>query len=204
MLTENEVATIIHDEEIHEGVKSLKKEFRSKEAPNLEISDHDFLSLIFLIPTVGIAMANGSISFKEEMELNKKARKGSKGGFFMKKDPVVHAMKFLIKNYEDYEESFYALIVNILNKFAEMDIVKSQTGEADSLSDHEFEVLIMKSPHFYVRMMRAFFMASADADITTGRKLNKMEFDKVLDIGKRLDIQDTVLFKKFLTHIDVK
>ena len=204
MLTENEIATIINDEEIHQEVKRLKKEFKANEAPNLVLRDPDFLSLVFLIPTVGIAMANGSISFREEMELNKKARKGSKGGFFMKVDPVVHAMKFLIKNHENYEEEFYKLIVVILNKFVNYKEILSQKGPIDSVSDQDFKVLIMKAPFLFVRMMRAFFLASADADVTMGRRFNEMEYKKLHDIGTRLEIHDTIIFKKFLTMIDVR
>ena len=202
MLTENEVATIINDEEIHQEVKRLKKEFKKNEAPNLELNDHDFLSLVLMIPTIGIAMANKSISFKEEMELNKKARRASKGAFFMKKDPVVHAMKFLIKKYEDYEEEFYGLIVTILDKFVDMQTLEK--GDIDTLSDQEFRVKVMKAPFLFVRIMRAFFLAGADEDVTMGRKFSEMEFGKLKEIGVRLNIQDTVLFKKFLSTIDVK
>ena len=204
MLTENEVATIIEDDEIHQEVKKLKKEFKEKEAPNLNLNDHDFLSLIFLIPTVGIAMANGSISFKEEMELNKKARRVSKGAFFMQIDPVVHAMKYLIKNYQKWEDPFYALICNIMRKFIDLDTILAQKGDVESISDQEFKIMVMKAPFLYVRMMRAFFLASADADITTGRKFNGEEFEKVKEISERLGIAETIMFKKFLTTLVVK
>ena len=50
----------------------------------MDLSEHDFLSLILMTPTVGIALANGSISLFEELALNKMARKMSKGGYFLK------------------------------------------------------------------------------------------------------------------------
>ena len=37
-------------------------------------------------------------------------RKLSKGGYFLKKDPVVYSMKYLIKNYTIWEDKFFNLI----------------------------------------------------------------------------------------------
>jgi len=104
MFTENEVSALINDEDILAKTVELKKQFITKEAQFLEINDHDFLSLVILAPSVGVALANGSVSLFEEISLNKKARKLSKGGYFMKKDPVVVAMGYLIKNYNDWIE----------------------------------------------------------------------------------------------------
>ena len=91
MFTENEIASLIARPDILEKIEPLKKEFIKKEAQFLEINDHDFLSLMIICPSVGIALANGSVSLFEEISLNKKARKLSKGGYWMKKDPVVVA-----------------------------------------------------------------------------------------------------------------
>ncbi|MGB3465403.1 MAG: hypothetical protein WBA74_09035, partial [Cyclobacteriaceae bacterium] len=89
MFTEYEIETMVERESILSAVNELKIDFLKTEAPYLEISDHDFLSLVMMTPTVGIALANGSVSLFEELALNRKARKLSKGGYFIKKDPVV-------------------------------------------------------------------------------------------------------------------
>lgn len=81
MFTEYEIASMIEIPDIHEATMALKKDFIRNEAPYLEISDHDFFSLVMMAPTVGIALANGSVSLFEELALNKKARKLSKGGY---------------------------------------------------------------------------------------------------------------------------
>ena len=97
MFTEYEIETMLHIKEVQEANAILRKDFLKNEAPYLEITDHDFFSLVMMTPTLGIAMADGNVSLFEELALNKKARKLSKGGYFMKKDPVVYAMKFLLK-----------------------------------------------------------------------------------------------------------
>ena len=82
MFSEYEVETFMKIPEVNERVKSLKKDFITSEAKFLEISDHDFLSLILMTPSVGVANANENISLFEEIVLNKMARKMSKGGLF--------------------------------------------------------------------------------------------------------------------------
>ena len=88
MFTEYEIESIIELPEILEATQALKKDFCKNEAPYLEISDHDFFSLVMMAPTVGMALADGTVSLFEELALNKKARKLSKGGYFMKKECV--------------------------------------------------------------------------------------------------------------------
>src|SRR5690606_23114387 len=116
MFSENEIATMIEIPEVLDSVTAIRKAFIEKEANFLEISEHDFLSLIMMTPTVGIALSNGTISLFEELALNKMARKMSKGGFFLKVDPVAHAMKFLIKNFTNWELPFYEVIKLCMSK----------------------------------------------------------------------------------------
>ena len=73
MFTENEVELMVGDPIILDATKEVRKDFIKTEAPYLEISEIDFFSLVMLSPTVGIALANGSVSLFEELSLNKKA-----------------------------------------------------------------------------------------------------------------------------------
>ena len=121
MFTEYEIETMMEYPEVQSAALELKKEFLKAEAPYLEISDEDFFSLIVMTPTIGIAMADGSISLWEEMALNKKARKLSKGGYFMKKDPVVYAMKYLIKNYDNWSDRFFEVLKTTIRTSCKLD-----------------------------------------------------------------------------------
>jgi hypothetical protein len=129
MFTENEVELMVGDPIILDATKEVRKDFIKTEAPYLEISEIDFFSLVMLSPTVGIALANGSVSLFEELSLNKKARKLSKGGYFLKQDPVVHAMKFLIKNYTIWENKFFALIKLAMSESFHIEGMKTDTAE---------------------------------------------------------------------------
>ena len=116
MFTENEVAIMLENKSVDEAVYNLKKEFVKDEAKFLEINNHDFLSLVLLSPSVGVALANKSVSLFEELALNKKARKLSKGGYFMKKDPVVIAMGYLIRNFSKWEDRFFNVLVVVMKE----------------------------------------------------------------------------------------
>ena len=148
MLTEFEIETMMEIPAILEATQKLKKDFIKTDAPYLEIGDHDFFGLIMLAPTVGVALANGSVSLFEELALNKKARKASKGGYFLKKDPTVYAMKFLLDN-------------------------------------------------------SSFFLQD-DEHIIQRRSMNKTDYERLLDIGQKLDLHRIPVFQQFCQTFKVK
>lgn len=204
MFTENEVASLISLEDVQKEVSELKKEFVKKEAQFLEISDHDFLSLMLMTPSVGIALANGSVSLFEEMSLNKKARKLSKGGYFMKKDPVVVAMGHLIKHYDDWEKKFYNKLQFILGKLYDKKQLIVGHENDDKLTEEEFCLEGMKAPFIFIRAITSFFMTEEDEDIVRHRKVTRVEYEKIEEISEKLGFKDIPFFNKFLTTFDIK
>ena len=110
MLTDSEIVTLMQDDEVLAASLELKKDFLKAEAQFLDIGDDDFVALMLLAPSVGVALANGSISLFEELSLNKKARFLSRGSYFLKKDPIVHGLKYLIKQFDQWESKCYAFV----------------------------------------------------------------------------------------------
>lgn len=203
MFTEYEIETLIESDQVKEATASLKKEFIKNEAPYLEISDADFFSLIMLAPTVGVALANGSVSLFEEMALNKKARKLSKGGYFLKKDPVVFALKYLIKKYDDWEDRFFDVI-----KIAMAASFDVKSLERDF--DHDAEVLfedykreVLKTPYIFIRFMASFFMEE-DEDIINNTTMSKTDHQRLVEIGEKLGLKNIPIFQYFQRHINIK
>ncbi len=204
MFTENEVAAIVADNEVKEKVVALRKEFVKAEAPFLEIDDHDFLSLLIMTPSVGIALANGSVSLFEEMALNKKARKLSKGGYFMKKDPVVVAMGFFIKKYDDWQDKFYEVLRFSMERVIDKPQMITGHENDEELSDEEFCLEGLRAPFLFIRCLTSFFMNEEDEDIVRPRSVSKVEHERIVDIGHRLAFDDIPLFKRFLATFKVK
>jgi len=204
MLTANEISIILEDQEVLESVQKLKRDFRKKEAPYLDISDHDFLSLIIMMPCVSITLSTGEISLIEEMALNKKARTISKGGYYLKKDPVVYAMSFLIKNASHWEDRFYKTIKTVMFKSFDKTLINDDELDSDKVSEREFKKRLMNAPYMFIRFLHSFFWDDTHEDLSDKRRISKVEFEKVKEIGEKLELSKTIIFKKFLDTFDVK
>ncbi|HET8859661.1 hypothetical protein [Marivirga sp.] len=198
MFTEAEIAVIIENQEIEKIIDQFRKEFLEKTAPYFEISNHDFLSLILLSPVIGKSMANNSISFKEEMTLQKKARKLSKGGFFLSKDPVADCMKFLIKKFDVWEDEFYAIIHKIFNI-----LFDKYTLDKANDATVSYKLRVLGSPYLLIRFISSLFLESEE-DILNPGKIRKTEWEKLKLIGNKTGLSEVTLFNEFLEAFEVK
>lgn len=202
MITEFEIETLVENEEIKREVSSLKKQFLKAESPLYKMNNHDFLALILLTPHIGVALANGSVSLFEELSLNKKARKFSKGGTFLRKDPVVHAMNLLISSFDTWEESFLKVLKSVMYKTFDRSHLLLDEKDAE-LPAEDFQRVVMKTPYIFVKYLKAFFLTEDDA-ITTERKINSIEYDKILFIGQKMELEQLSIFKLFCSTFLVK
>ncbi len=205
MFTENEVAIMLENDSIKESIVALKKEFVASEAKYLEINDHDFLSLILLTPSVGIALANGSVSLFEELSLNKKARKLSKGGYFLKKDPVVVAMGFMINHYDSWKDIFIDQLKKVMDIALDMDSIRKVDVGDDDISPDSFRREVLRAPYGFVRFLSSFFCAHDDEIINVEqRSIAKIEFECVRELGKALELDSIPIFRHFCATYTVK
>ncbi len=203
MFSEYEVSTFMNIPEVDEAVREVKKDFITTEAKFLEISDHDFLSLILMTPSVAIANANDNISLFEEIALNKAARKMSKGGYFLKKDPVERGMKFLIKSFDKWEAPFLNVIRMVMDNTFDKSSVHTTIENESEISFESFPLELMHVPFILVRYLSSFFL-QGEVEIVGEHKISKVEYECVLDLGKKLEIDDLNVFKAFLTTFKVK
>jgi len=204
MFTENEVAALIDDQEILEKTIELKNDFVKKEVPYLEITDHDFLSLVLLTPSLGIALANGSVSLFEEISLNKKARKLSKGGYFMKKDPVVVAMGHLIKKYDVWSDPFFEHLRMVIDHTSDLSPLKESKVNSPEISDEVFCLEGLRTPFIFIRYITSFFLDDEEEDLVAERNLSQVEYDRVMEIAHKLGFDQIPLFQKFTTKLMIK
>lgn len=198
MFTEYEIETMVEYPEVKEATLKLKKEFLKAEAPYLEITDEDFFSLIIMTPTIGIAMADGTISLFEEMALNKKARKLSKGGYFMKKDPVVYAMKYLIKNYYNWSDRFFEVLKITIQTTCKLDqLPKHKVDPAGVVDYREYKIAVLESPYLLIRFIASFFLENDEDIINSNHKIGKTEFQRMELIGGKLELDKVPVFQMF-------
>lgn len=198
MFTEYEIETMLDYPEVHTATLALKKEFLKAEAPYLEISDEDFFSLVVMAPTIGIAMADGTITLFEEMALNKKARKLSKGGYFMKKDPVVYAMKFLIKNYYNWSDKFFEVLLITIRLTCNLDGLKEEGVKLDGEMDYKaYKKKVLAAPYLLIRFIASFFLENDEDIINSNHKVGKQEYQRMVIIGEKLELNKVPVFQLF-------
>ncbi|UXP31581.1 hypothetical protein N6H18_14610 [Reichenbachiella agarivorans] len=202
MFTEYEIETLIEIEEIAQATTALKKEFLKKEAPYLEISDQDFFSLIMMVPTVGIALANSDISFFEEMSLNRKARKLSKGGYFWGKDPVVFSLKFVIKNYALWEDKFLAVIRTCMERSFDIHAMEGSYDPRATITISQYRKQVLQMPYIFIRFLSSFFLEEDDSIFST-RKMDQVDYKRLLSIGEKLGLTTIPFFHYFCATIEV-
>lgn len=199
MFTEHEIKSIVEIKEVHAATLVLKKEFCRKEAPYIEISDHDFFALIMMAPTVGIALADGKLTLFEELALNKKARKLSLGGYFMKKDPVVYAMKFLMNKYDEWSDKFYEVLKLAMHKSFDMTSMEIQEfDESREVSYEEYKFAILNSPYILIRFISSFFLESDEDIIRKRHNIGKNEYVRLIQIGEKLGLQKLRVYQMFV------
>jgi len=198
MFTEYEIETLMEYPEVQSATLELKKEFLKTEAPYLEIGDEDFFSLVVMTPTIGIAMADGNISLWEEMALNKKARKLSKGGYFMKKDPVVYAMKYLIKNYYNWSDRFFEVLKTTIQTSCKLATLESIPFDPEKEVDYkEYRKAVLGSPYILIRFIASFFLENDEDIINSNHKIGKTEYQRLLIIGEKLELDKIPVFQMF-------
>lgn len=198
MFTEYEIDSMLEYPEVVEATLALKKEFLKTEAPYLEINDEDFFSLVVMAPTIGIAMADGTISLFEEMALNKKARKLSKGGYFMKKDPVVYAMKFLVKNYFNWDDRFLDVLKTTIKVSCGLDqVVYTPIDLNSEINYQEYKKEVLHSPYLLIRFIASFFLENDEDIINNNHKIGKVEYQRMVLIGEKLELDKIPVFQMF-------
>ncbi len=198
MFTENEVGLMLENKDIENAVIELKKDFVRNEAKFMEISDHDFLSLVLLTPAVSIALADKNVSLFEELALNKRARKLSKGGYFWKKDPVVIAMGHLIEHYDKWEEKFFALLRSVMNTALDFDSIIYQDIADEDLTPDTFRKEVLKAPYGFVRFLASFFCTEDDDILNVeSRKIVRKEYERMIDVGNKLNLKKVPVFRHF-------
>ncbi len=203
MFTEDQVSALLKFDGVEQNVESLKLRFKEEEVSLLEMNNHDFLSLIILTPVLDIALANGSISLMEEMAINQKARKMSKGGFFLQADPVVYALKYCIKSFDKWKDRFYDFLVETMKTAVNFKELKIMNGHSERVLDFEFEKNLFQAPYIFAQFMSTFFINDIEQTTVT-KKISQIEYEKILEIGRKLKIDHLLIFKGFCQTFSVK
>jgi hypothetical protein len=203
MITDSELIVLMQDQEVLKAVLNLKTDFLTSEMDFMHMSDDDFVSLVLLTPSIGVALANGSISLYEELMLNRKARKLSRGSYFLKTDPISPAVKHLIANFETWEESFYGLVKMMVHSTLKGSPVISDSLFNKDSSTGDFGKDILNAPYIFVKFLGFLFVEDVD-DLLTTQGVEEAELEKIKFIGEKLGIANAPVFQSFCESFEVR
>ncbi len=203
MISDSEFIALMNDREVLETTMKLKKDFISAEFDFIELGDDDFVALVFLAPTLGIALSNGTISLFEHLILNNKARKLSRGSYFLKKDPVLKGLEYLVEHFARWEKPFYQLIKQVLFSSLKKSPAMHELLRGEQSVTGNFQVDVLNAPYIFVKFL-AFLFVEEEDDLMNERTISRIEHEKILDIAQHLSIAELPLFKEFWESFDVK
>lgn len=203
MLTENELATLMTEEKVLAAMMELKKDFLNADSSLKKLSDDDFISLVMLGPSIGMSLANGAISLFEELSLNRKAQSLSNRKILGRDDPFTGAMKYLIKNFSDWEERIYGFIkVTMYASLKESPLVY-ETLRNPEAGTNDFNKDLLNAPYILVKFI-SFLFTAEENELASGRSVSKIEHQKITDIGAALGLGDVPVFRMFCDSFDVR
>jgi hypothetical protein len=194
MLTKKEIIELTDNSLIKKEIATLQKDFSQIDRRFAEIEDEDFAAFVLITPSVGIALANREITFFEEMMLNKKARQLSQDAYFIKRDPVVHALQSLVVHFEEWENRFLEVIRLMIENLLE----KNQLSkEVMSMQRHlDKESLLALTPPLFTKLL-AFLFLDREESFFIPRKVSAFDYKKILEISKKLRINEFTIFQRF-------
>lgn len=204
MLTETEIDSILQNQELKQEVYELKKRFLKEQAPYMEISDEDFLGLVILAPSIKLSLADGTVSFFEEVRLKRKARMFCKGKFrFFSKDPISVAMPFLIKNFSKWEKDFFDVLKDVLNKTLRQNKMFVHMLRTADVSSQDLTKDLLNAPNLLSGAMASIFV-NRDEELIKSKNISKSQYEAIKEIGHLLELDQLPMFDKFVDTYSVK
>ena len=201
MLTENEVGQLLDISDVYNIVADLHQTFTEAEEGLKNISIHDFLSGMLMLPSIALARVDGTTSLFEELSLNKKARRFSKGGFFLQQDPVVKMVSLLQTSFGQWETKFFKSLSKILT------VVIPEITPGGITNEHKQEndifLSVMNSSYILIKLLETFFLPEGE-EITNKRRISELEHQAITSIGDQLQLSDIPSFKSFIKTFEVK
>ncbi|WP_291723977.1 hypothetical protein [Bernardetia sp.] len=203
MLNESELSILLQNKSVREPLDTLRSSFFSTYTEIRPLDEKDFFALTLLAPSIAIALANGSISLFEELSLTKKARMLSRQeNAFRTNDPLLAALKQLIKDFGRWENGFYEAIKTAMySSLQQNELLWQHLHEEKSVSQN-WKNDALNAPYVLVKFLVLLFLE--EEKITTTPLLSQVEYKKLLEIGEKLELTKFPIFKSFCSVFDVR
>ena len=203
MLNESELSILLQNQSVREPLDSLRSQFFSVYTEIRPLDEKDFFALTLLAPSIAIALANGSISLFEELSLTKKARMLSRQeDAFRTNDPLLAALKQLTKDFKRWENGFYdAIKTAMYSSLQKNELLWQHLHEEKSVSQN-WKNDALNAPYILVKFLVLLFLE--EEKINTTPLLSQIEYQKLLEIGEKLELTKFPIFESFCRVFDVR
>ena len=116
----------------------------------------------------------------------------------MKKDPVVYAMKYLIKNYYNWQDRFLDVLKVTIQATVNMDNLNLKKFDASKEVKYaEYKKAVLAAPYLLIRFISSFFLENDEDIINSNHKMSKTEYQRLLLIGEKLELDKIPVFQMF-------
>ena len=203
MLTDTELSTLLEDESLLEDITNLKRDFLRAESSFMDVGDDDFISLVLMTPSVGVALANGSISLFEDLSLTRKARNLSRGSYFLREDPINQMLVYLIDHFDQWEARFYGIIQKIVHSSLKHSPLMQEAIANPAVSTGELARDMLNTPYILIKFLAFMFLEETD-DLLAPSIISPVELEKIKSIGETIGIGHLPIFHTFVNTFKVR
>ena len=94
---------------------------------------------------------------------------------------------------------------HLMNTVLDLKTVEYQDVPDEEITAEAFRKEILKAPYGFVRFLSSYF-CSEDVDIINAesRNINRVEFEKVEDLGQKLELDRFPIFRHFCSTYNVR
>lgn len=200
MLAPNELSLLLRHDSIHPTLEAHYQAFCEAHPDFEKAKAEDFFTLALLGPSIAMALANGYISFFEELSLERKARSLCDANTM----PVLsRGMAYLIKHFDDWEERLYELVAVVLHGYTtQHPKVTHLWSRPESLSG-DLEMDFMAAPYALVKILNFLFLEDEEY-MFDRRTISSLEYEKIKAVGEKVGLMPFPLFRNFMESYDVR
>ena len=121
----------------------------------------------------------------------------------LKNDALFYALRFLKNNFPDWEDNFYQIIKLILYSSLKKNTLIWDTFQEKNASTNNLQIDVLNAPYIFVKLMTFLFLEGSETFINK-RSIAQTEYEKILEIGEKLELSNVPLFQQFCKGFDIR
>ncbi len=200
MLAPNELLLLLRHPDVKAGLDESFEKFCLAYPDAKEIDAENFFTLALLSPSIAMALANGYISFFEELSLERKAKSLNKHGEMTN---MGKSIKFLITHFDDWENEMYQLLHLVFNAYTLRNDKLTAIWKDETYLTGDLETDFLTAPYALVQLLNFLFLEDEE-EMLNRRIISDLEFEKIKAVGEIVGLSNFPIFQSFVNSYDVR